>query len=158
MTRKGVAAASLLALTSLLFMLTGCTGQYLEMPQGASDISPCPASDTLYPVTDIGKHSMAPCDLGGDILVLPDKYEIVAPPQNLNEQTAGPSSIDAGPGVPKNNTFALTNLGTYGLVIGEYSPKTRKTQWWGTAAGLSLYWNAFGKTITPDPPSTRLPG
>ncbi len=158
MTRIRAVALSLLAATCLLFIITGCTGQYLQMPQGASDISLCPASATLYPVRDIGKHSMAQCDLAGDILVLPDKYEIIAPPQNVNEQIAGPSSIDPGPGIPTKDTFSLINLGRYGLVIGEYSPKTRTTHWWGTAAGLSLYWNAFGDKIIPDPPSKKLPG
>ena len=137
--------------------LSGCTGQYLEVPKGASDISLCPSTSAPYPVTEIGKHKMASCDLAGDTLVLPDKYQIAAPSQGVNRGISGPSAINPGPGIPTENTFELVNLGTYGLVVGEFDHKTRATHWWGTSAGLSLYWNAFGTKITPDAVSKKLP-
>jgi hypothetical protein len=147
MTRGARTGLTALALV-VLFCVAGCTGPSLAVPPGSTDIAMCAPRSTPYPVTDIGKHAKAPCDIAKQMIVFPNGFVVEAPEQGDNEGIGG-QGIPAGQkaGVPIDNSYSLLNLGTYGIVAGELDHKTGKSLWWGTKAGLKLYWASFGKKV-----------
>lgn len=124
--------------------LTACTSGGLVVPPSSTHISACPPRATPYAVTNIGKTVHARCDIAGELLIFPDGYEVRAPTQGLNESVGGASQYGPKKNLPNPNTYSLINLGTYGVVVGEWDVATGKSLWWGTKRGLNLYWAAFG--------------
>jgi hypothetical protein len=125
-----------LCVVALPLCLAGCIGPSLEIPLDAFDIPLCPHTTEPYPVADLGKHQLAPCDLRGTRILFPDGFIAVAPEIGATESSAGNGH---------NDTHTLFNFGKFGLVAGETAPHAKHTDWWGTEEGLRRYWAAFGK-------------
>jgi hypothetical protein len=119
-------------------LLAACSGG-VEIPQSAFHIDKCLPRSEPYPVTDLGKHEGALCDLVGQEVIFPNDHHMLVPPIGSTDSEGGSGAADA------NDTYTIFNFGTFGLVVAQRKSASSKSQWWGAKESLVRYQAVYGQ-------------
>lgn len=131
---------SLLGLTFVAFVLTGCSSPSIALTPQEGDIPLCASGHNPIPVSELNTDKKVSCKLSDVDLVFPDGTHLnIDPGVYSGAETETPDTSQSG--------YTFYSVGIYGFAVGSSESSCRAVEEWGSTTARAKARKAFGEDM-----------